>query len=79
MHRTATSRCIRSWPSSRVAKTDAACEGNRLRVSVDESRREGNRSAPPYSSPTICDRPQRKLEYTSRTANGSGFTTCVTA
>jgi len=26
-----------------------------------------------------CDRPQRKPEHTSRTANGSGFTTCVTA
>jgi integrase len=40
---------------------------------------EGNHSAPPYSSPTICDLPRRKLEYTSRTGHGSVFTTRVTA
>src|SRR5258708_1902756 len=32
-----------------------------------------------FSSPTICDRRQRKPERTSRTGRGLDFTTCVTA
>jgi len=79
MCRTVTSLYIRFWPGI-FARGNAR---RRMRVkptlcSRRSEQRVGSHSALLYSSPTTCDQPQRKPEYTSMTAGGSDFTTCVT-
>jgi integrase len=63
----------------RVAKTDAACEGNGFCFSVDEGQGQKPLSMLLLLSLTICDRQRKQPVCRSRTAGGSGFTTCGTA
>lgn len=76
MRRTATSRCIRSLPETFAHGTDRRPMRRNPTLCFRLSERGAAFLSPlRFSSPTTCDRLQRKPEFRSRTVNGSDCTT----